>query len=99
MPRATGMKRPDPPAGCLWESEAARHIGISQTLIKWRRQGKPHPPPVRLGHFLAYRIADLDEWIASRVVHVAQPIVNGPWFVRHAAPAEGLFGTPHRRKA
>jgi hypothetical protein len=38
-----------------------------------------------LGHSLAYRIVDLDEWIASRVVYLAQPAqlpTKGTWFVR-----------------
>jgi hypothetical protein len=44
-----------------------------------------------LGRSLAYRIIDLDAWIASRVVYLAQPAqlpTKGTWFVRQPNSSE-----------
>ena len=48
-------------------ARAADHLGLSaRTLEKWRTTGGG-PLFVKLGRRVAYRIADLDSWVAAQV--------------------------------
>jgi excisionase family DNA binding protein len=51
------------------QAEAADHLRLSErTLKRWRVSGSG-PAFVKLGRRVLYRKLDLEEWIASRVVH------------------------------
>jgi predicted DNA-binding transcriptional regulator AlpA len=56
-----------PPAGHLWTSGAAQHLGFSiSTLYRWRRDGIG-PSSFRIGRRRwAYKIADLDAYLAAQ---------------------------------
>jgi len=62
-----------PSPSLLTSAEAAAYIGVApSTLAHWRSAGDPHPPAVRLGRRrLAYRVADLDAWLESRLEEAA----------------------------
>jgi excisionase family DNA binding protein len=63
------MAAPDPQSPLLRQSEAADHLRLSQrTLERWRVSGTG-PAFVKLGRRVLYRKLDLEEWIASRVLH------------------------------
>lgn len=48
--------------------EAARHVGVgASTLERWRLSGDG-PPYLKLKKAVRYRRADLDAWMASRLV-------------------------------
>jgi predicted DNA-binding transcriptional regulator AlpA len=54
--------------GALDTLEAAEYIGVARaTLKKWRATGDG-PPFVRMGCKVVYRPADLDQYLADRVV-------------------------------
>ena len=73
------MHRPTPrsPTPLLSPKEAAAHLGLKpQTLRKWRVSGRG-PRYLRLGDSsrarVAYRLADLDEWLDQRsFAHTAE---------------------------
>ena len=49
--------------------EAAIYVGLSEsTLEKMRVQGDKGPPFAALEGSVRYRIADLEEWIADRIL-------------------------------
>ncbi|MFI9174858.1 helix-turn-helix transcriptional regulator [Streptomyces lincolnensis] len=62
MPRSS-----PPPVGHLWTRAAARHLGFHfTTLYRWRRDGVG-PPSFRIGQRRwAYRVADLDSYLAAQ---------------------------------
>lgn len=47
---------------------AAEYLGVSHSFLEKRRVYGGGPKFVRIGRRVAYRKADLDEWIASHVV-------------------------------
>jgi excisionase family DNA binding protein len=54
----------------LTQAETANYLRLSErTLERWRVNGSSGPAFVKLGRRVLYRKSDLDEWIASRVVH------------------------------
>jgi hypothetical protein len=56
-----------PPPGCLWEADAALHIGTRPTTLRdWRTKELGAPPHIRIRSRAAYRVADLDAWLAAR---------------------------------
>ncbi|WP_322500855.1 helix-turn-helix domain-containing protein [Streptomyces rochei] len=66
MPRPAKVP-PPPPAGYLWTPEAARRIGLSvKTLWNYAHLGKG-PQPRRIGRKLAYKISELDEFLANQL--------------------------------
>lgn len=53
--------------GVMRTAEAAKYIGISaKTLLNWRSLRKG-PVAVKQGRLLAYRVADLDHYLASHI--------------------------------
>lgn len=54
----------------LTTEQAAAHLAIpARTLQSWRSKGRYSGPPyVRLSSHVRYRISDLDNWVAERVV-------------------------------
>ena len=62
----------DMEAQILRERDVRALLGVSKvTLWRWRRAGN-FPAPIRLGpNVIAWRRADVDEWLASR------PLVTG----------------------
>ncbi|MEQ0776194.1 helix-turn-helix domain-containing protein [Paraburkholderia tropica] len=62
------MEATTPPA-LLTTAEAAEYIGSTpKTLEIWRSTRRFALPYVKIGRNVRYRRADLDAWIASRVV-------------------------------
>ena len=63
-----------PPAG-LPSIAAAAYLGVARkTLSNWRALGEG-PPYVRLGKSgarIVYRVSDLDQYLAERLIGVAQ---------------------------
>ena len=52
----------------MTEAELAAELGVCRrTVTRWRvtRSGPPH---VRLGRAIRYRAADVERWLAARVV-------------------------------
>ena len=47
---------------------AARYLGLSASTLNKARVYGNGPKYVKLGKSVRYRLADLDDWIASRVV-------------------------------
>ena len=48
------------------QNHAANYLGVSiHTLEKWRSL-KKGPPYLKVGHFVRYTEADLDQWINSQ---------------------------------
>lgn len=62
--------RPAPPQGSKWIEDAATHLGLElTTLRKWRLLGKDTAlgmPGFKVGRYVAYRIADLDDYLESQ---------------------------------
>ncbi|MBU9615220.1 helix-turn-helix domain-containing protein [Burkholderia multivorans] len=59
------------PAVLMTTAQAAEYLGISfHTLEIWRSTRRYHVPFVKIGNRVRYRRADLDAWIASRLVEV-----------------------------
>ncbi len=55
-----------PTAGLLTAKQVAEHIQRPErTLERWRSSGEG-PPFVRLGRRVAYRLQDLERWVAGR---------------------------------
>jgi hypothetical protein len=55
---------------------AAQIIGCApRTLPNWRAQGRG-PRFIRVGRLIRYRIADLEEYLASRIVETRQPMTR-----------------------
>jgi hypothetical protein len=80
MPRGRPTRSP-PPAGYLWEVDAARTIGRCQhTLRRWRRDDLA-PPHIKIGPNTAYATADLEAWLESLKVPMARPNGGPEWFV------------------
>jgi helix-turn-helix protein len=42
------------------------HIGTKKTLANWRSAGKG-PKFIKAGHKILYRVADVHQWLESRV--------------------------------
>jgi len=56
-------------ARLLTEKEAAKILGTStQYLVKWRFRGQPVVQFIQIGRMIRYRQADLDAFVAARVV-------------------------------
>ncbi len=53
----------------LTTSEAARRLGVSESLLEKLRVFSPDksPPFMRIGRAIRYRTSDLDAWAAARV--------------------------------
>lgn len=55
----------------LTPSEAGNLLGVAPaTLARWRCTGTVTIPYVKVGHFVRYRRADLEQWIAEQRVTV-----------------------------
>src|SRR5690348_7414195 len=88
------------PDGYISEDEAAARIGVDPVTLKtWRKACKAWcPPRINLGT-VAYNVDDLETWIASRTVRLAEPkpqkrLPQAPWFLQpsgeaHARGTEG----------
>jgi predicted DNA-binding transcriptional regulator AlpA len=59
--------------GLITEEKAASMLGLlPHTLKVWRcRKPELAPPHVQIGRYTYYRISDLQEWIAAKVVRSA----------------------------
>lgn len=61
----------------LTDSQAARYIGLSAAFLRKGRcvgvlgNATPPPPHLKIGRAVRYRMADLDAWLAARVVDPA----------------------------
>ena len=61
----------------LMQHEAAALLRLSErTLERWRVTGDG-PPFAKLGRRVGYRPADLETWIASRIVASTSEQING----------------------
>ena len=50
--------------------QAAEFLGVAVgTLANWECTGRNRLPHVKIGKRVRYRVADLERWIASRVVN------------------------------
>jgi len=47
-------------------AEAARYLGVSQSMLAKRRLSGDGPRYSKLGKRVLYEVADLDAWIANR---------------------------------
>ncbi len=57
------------PAERMWAKDAAAYLGVTEgTLAVWRCDKRYNLPYVKVGFRVQYRRADLDTWLASRVV-------------------------------
>ena len=57
----------------LDNARAAAHIGVKpQTLNIWRCTRRHVIPYAKIGRLVRYRAADLDAWMATRIVHGAE---------------------------
>ena len=53
--------------------EAAEHLGVKpQTLAIWATTGRYGLRFIKCGRLAKYRLSDLDKWLESRTVGVAQ---------------------------
>lgn len=50
------------------EDAAAARIGLAVSTLQKKRVSGDGPPFVKLGRAVRYRLADLDAWVAARVV-------------------------------
>ena len=70
--QATKTKQPDTtqPREWLTEAQAAARLKISKrTLMQWRYQQKPDQPEYsKVGHFIRYDAAKLDQWLDRHAV-------------------------------
>lgn len=48
--------------------DAAKRIGIAVSTLEKSRVNGTGPQYIKLGRLVRYRVSDLDEWIASRLV-------------------------------
>ena len=58
---------PPSPTAPIELSAAARYIGMSESWL-YRQVEKKKIPHLRLGRRIAFRTADLDRWLESRLV-------------------------------
>lgn len=57
----------------LSTEEAAEYLGTKpHTLEIWRAVGRYGIPYIKVGRLVKYRRADLDAWLASRMVNVQE---------------------------
>lgn len=61
----------------LTQSEAAELLRLSERTLERSRVSGFGPPFCKLGRRVLYRQADLDQWIASRVVPSTSAAVGG----------------------
>ena len=59
----------------LTRDEAAARIKKPASWLRWAERQKLIPY-VKVGQQIRYRVSDLDEWIASRVVHPVRAQVD-----------------------
>lgn len=91
MPRPSNEDVP-PPLGHVWSDEAARRMSITlNTLYNYRQQDKG-PQGIPSPRRLAYRIADIDAYLAERARQV-----NDPAREHDSRPAETRLA-PHSRR-
>lgn len=65
------LAEPTPQKAYLTTVEAAEYTGISKaTLEEWRSKGPGGPAYVKLQSKVLYRVADLDGFMAERLVEV-----------------------------
>lgn len=73
------MPQPSSTSSLLTREEAANFLGLStQTLATWaccKRYGLPY---LKIGRKVAYRRADLEKWLASRLVVDDPALSSGP---------------------
>ncbi|MBD9721897.1 helix-turn-helix domain-containing protein [Streptomyces caniscabiei] len=93
MPRpAKTPTPPPPPPGHVWIDEAARRMSVTiNTLYNYRQQGKG-PVGIPSPRRLAYRVADIDAYLAERTQRAINPLRSS-----EARPAE--VRTPRRQPA
>ena len=63
------MAAHDQQSRLLRQAEVAEYLRLSERTLERLRVGGNGPAFVKLGHRVLYRRADLEKWIASRVVH------------------------------
>ena len=64
----TGDARPSCPRPVVDTMGAAEYLGLhARTLDNWRSQGRG-PRYIRVGRRIIYRVADLEEFLESRIV-------------------------------
>lgn len=54
--------------GLINERECADYRGCSLSKVQKERMRGDGPPFVKMNHLVRYRLQDVDEWIAARVV-------------------------------
>ena len=62
------MSNPNQPLNTLNTEGAAAYLGLAESTLEKARVTGTGPDFVKLGRAVRYRVADLDGWLASRVV-------------------------------
>jgi len=62
------MPKNEIPQHALTTKQAARHLGVSESLLEKLRVYTPKksPPFIRIGRAIRYRPADLDVWASAQ---------------------------------
>lgn len=54
------------PAPLLDQQQLAAYLGVdASTIWRWRTEGKPLPPSIKLGALTRWRLRTVDAWLAE----------------------------------